>query len=286
MPGGPVAVHVRDNLVDGFANCPPNVLLRSELTDTSDGPIGKRFWSQLSKILTKGFRKSGGYRFGPEALELGRAGMLYAIELPPPYELWTHADVEDAERRELHLPKKPKCGRLSLEETWKWLDVSGFDPPITADGKPRMCAGHPSTYSDPATEGGLGFFRTDLQYQAMDKLTLPRTYVGKTEVSYTSFKNSDLHESLFLESTFNDCDFTGADLANSRIAAKFVRSRFTDANLSGADLRWSQFESCSFKDASLRQTRLHHGQKRMIRLSPEQESQVEWMDEPDDEPEW
>lgn len=82
---------------------------------------------------------------------------------------------------------------------------------------------------------GLSFFRTRVADADLSNLTLPRTFIGRSEVSGVSFRNTDLSESTLCWSDFVDVDFRTADLRGADLrGADFVRCDFTGANLAGA----------------------------------------------------
>src|SRR6266478_3881575 len=60
---------------------------------------------------------------------------------------------------------------------------------------------------------GVGFFRTRLADVALDGLTLPRNFFGRSEIRRVSFRGSDLSESTANWNDFIDVDFSSADLS-------------------------------------------------------------------------
>ncbi len=109
---------------------------------------------------------------------------------------------------------------------------------------------------------GPSMFRMLIEDVALDGLSLPGLYVGRTELRRVSFKGSDLRLSTFNWSDINDCDFTDADLSEADLrACQFVRCAFTSALMRRADLRRSSFGGCSFTDADLTEAVLHRRPK-------------------------
>lgn len=134
-------------------------------------------------------------------------------------------------------------------------------------------------------ELGVSYFRTALHGEYMAGLTLPRTYVARSEIARTSFQNTDLQESClcwndFVEVNFRETDLGGADLR----ASVFTGCVFNGARLDGADLRLSTFEKCRFDGASFKGAILARDQKAGLRLSVEQVAEIAWTDDPGDEP--
>jgi hypothetical protein len=133
--------------------------------------------------------------------------------------------------------------------------------------------------SRPEDEGhGLG--EHDLEH-----LTIPRTFFGRSEISYISFKNTDLSESTLCWNDFIEVDFTEADLSGSDLRASlFKRTAFVRTNLRDADLRRSTFKECDFTAADLRGTKLTHEQGKVLPLSDEQRQAIDWQVSSGEEP--
>jgi uncharacterized protein YjbI with pentapeptide repeats len=114
--------------------------------------------------------------------------------------------------------------RKSIEVTWQYLKSIGEVVP-TIDGKAYIPKHIPFLYEEEPI--GLSFFRVERRDKNLSDLTMPRTYIGRSEFSSVTFNNSDLSDSLCCWDTFSDCDFS-------------------DSDLSFADLRASVFERCCF----------------------------------------
>lgn len=104
---------------------------------------------------------------------------------------------------------------------------------------------------------GIRFFHEMLdgekKYQInLRNLTLPRTYINRTGLSYVRFAGTDLSQSFMCWNDFENCDFTSADLSGCDMRASlFAKCKFRDANLRGADFRWSKLTGCDFTDADM-----------------------------------
>jgi hypothetical protein len=127
-------------------------------------------------------------------------------------------------------------------EQQRWIE-RGQAPVIPPARRPRF---------DDKTLG-VQFFRTRVEGADFSNLTLPGTYVGRTEIAHTSFRNTDLSHSTMCWNDFVEVDFTGACLAS-------------------CDLRSSTFDECTFDDADLHGALV--GSDQDIDLSPEQQRTV------------
>lgn len=133
--------------------------------------------------------------------------------------------------------------------------------------------------SSPEHEGG-GLGEHDLE-----NLTLPRTFFGRSEVSYTSFRNTDLSGSTLCWNDFIEVNFTDADLSECDLRASlYTRTAFVRATLRDADLRRSTFRECVFTDADLRGARLTHERGNTLPLSEEQKRVIDWQEDEGEEP--
>lgn len=125
----------------------------------------------------------------------------------------------------------------------------------------------------------------DVPEHALDNLTLPRTFFGKSEIGPISFKNTDLSESTLCWNDFIKVDFTDADLSGADLrAAIFRQVAFVRTNLRNADLRRSNFEVCDFTDADMRGAKLTREQTEQIALSHQQQNVIDWQESEGDEP--
>jgi uncharacterized protein YjbI with pentapeptide repeats len=132
---------------------------------------------------------------------------------------------------------------------------------------------------------GVSFYRTMLADVKLEHLTLPRTFFGRSEIRGTSFRDTDLSESTANWNDFIEVDFAGADLSRVDLrACVFERVRFSRAMLVGADLRYCGFKKCDFTNADLTDVRLTQKTGAALRLTPEQQSVVDWQAEDGEEP--
>lgn len=169
--------------------------------------------------------------------------------------------------------------RLSYAESCRFLQDAGL---MEAGVIPPMPARAPR-YDDEVL--GVSFFRTELAEAGLGKLTLPRTFFGRSEVRAVTFRGTDLSESTmcwndFVDVKFDDANLRGADLR----ASNFERVVFDGADLSGADLRHTAFIDCSWKGAILKNAKMTKAGARAIELSPDQRKQLDLHDDDGAEP--
>ncbi|MDR3458528.1 MAG: pentapeptide repeat-containing protein [Verrucomicrobiae bacterium] len=169
--------------------------------------------------------------------------------------------------------------RLSYEDSCRALQAAQI---IAAGAIP------PAPYQRPRHDDevpGVSIFRTVLTKAKLERLTLPRTFFGRSEIRATSFQDTDLSESTANWNDFIEVDFTGADLSGSDLrACVFERVRFRGANLTGVDFRCCGFKKCDFTDANLTDAKLTQKVGAALKLSEEQQSVVDWHGEDGEEP--
>jgi uncharacterized protein YjbI with pentapeptide repeats len=137
---------------------------------------------------------------------------------------------------------------------------------------------------DDDPSANVGFFRTRLEGVDLSRLTLPRSFFGRSEVARVNFSGSDLSESNMCWNNFTDVSLSGALLAGADMRASiFVRVKFEMADLRGADLRHSTFTDCSFVGAKMEKVRLTNKAAQSLALDRQQRSAVQW--ETDEGPE-
>lgn len=187
----------------------------------------------------------------------------------PEAEEW-QAKLSAKRRRPENAARPTLHERIPYAESFELLRTA-----VSIEGRPkptperRPCAGD--------RDIGPSFFRTSLTDQKLAGITLPGTYVGRSELRSVSFAGSDLHLSTFNWSDFIDCDFSACDLSHSDMrACTFERCRFVGANLSACDLRGSAFEDCDFTDATLSDALVLSEQRAGLRLSAPQAAAVRW----------
>lgn len=170
--------------------------------------------------------------------------------------------------------------RRSYEESCHELQHDGWlehgaipplptKPPAYDDGEPL----------------GVRFFRTRVSGD-LSNMTLPRTFVSRSEVAAVSFKNTDLSESTLCWNDFVGVDFREGSLRGSDLrAATFNGVNFSLCDLRDADLRRSSFEDCDFTDSDLRGAKLTPAQATRMGLSLRQRESVAWQQDDGEEPE-
>jgi len=132
---------------------------------------------------------------------------------------------------------------------------------------------------------GVSFFRTRLTDVALDHLTLPRTFFGRSEIRGASFRGTDLSESTANWNDFIEVDFSSADLTRADFrASTFERTSFRGAVLQDADLRRATFRGCTFTDADMRGAKLTRAFIWFFCLSHAQRAVIDWQS-PGPEPE-
>ena len=170
--------------------------------------------------------------------------------------------------------------RLSYSDSCSRLQKLGYLEQGTVPPLPKRVPQYDD--SDPL---GVRFFRTRVENDRLENLTLTRTFFGRSEILKVSFRNTDLSESNFCWNDFVDVDFTDSCLESSDLrSSTFLRTRFIRSNLKNADLRRSSFEGCDFEGAHLEGVTLHDSQKALLRLSADQIRQIAWTSDEGPEP--
>src|SRR5687767_11790085 len=118
--------------------------------------------------------------------------------------------------------------RLSYEESCRALQsqqlLENGAAPVLSLSQPR--------HDDESR--GVSFFRAMVAGAKLERLTLPRTFISRSEFRDSSFKASDLSESTANWNDFIDVDFSFADLTKADLrACLFERVRFKGATLAG-----------------------------------------------------
>lgn len=124
---------------------------------------------------------------------------------------------------------------------------------------------------------GPSLFRTVVESCALERMTLPGLFVGRTKLTGVSLTESDLHLSTMCWNDFTRCWLDRCDLTDSDLrASHFVDCDFRRADLTRCDLRHSTFERCRFEGAILADATATRDQRASLRLSKEQEHSVLW----------
>jgi hypothetical protein len=120
---------------------------------------------------------------------------------------------------------------------------------VPADLTLSLNAGVPQ-YDDELS--GVSFFRTRIYEVRWERLTLPRTFFGRSEIEKSSFAWSDFTESNLCWNDFKEVCFKGTLLKGADLrASTFRHCNFNQSDLTGADLRRSTFVKCNFGGAKL-----------------------------------
>jgi BTB/POZ domain-containing protein KCTD9 len=169
--------------------------------------------------------------------------------------------------------------RLSYEDSCRQLQKKQLLAPNAIPPQPSQPPRH-----DDATPG-VRLFNTLLANRKLDSLTLPRTFISRSEFRSTSFRDTDLSESTAHWNDFISVNFTSADLSASDFrGCVFQKVRFCSAKLAGVDFRYCGFTHCDFTDADLTDAKLTTKVGRSLRLSPEQQSAIDWQGEDGEDP--
>jgi hypothetical protein len=252
-----------------------------------EGLIGTAYESKISQALMKRFHnainkiftKVKGYYVGPKALTLLEEGkrLTSAVQSPPQGDL--------APPGLFKRTISERTTRLSYEESRRLLQRLGY-PEAGAEGVIPPMPDYRSQCND-GEPVGIRFFRTWVGFDEsnLENLTLPRTFIGRSEVGPVSFKNTDLSESTLCWNDFNEVNFTDADLSRCDLRASIFREvKFVRTDLRNADLRRSSFKACDFTDADMRGAKLTRKQGRQIPLSDQQRNVIDWQENDGDEP--
>jgi hypothetical protein len=255
-----------------------DIVLEGTIGTASDSELSQALMKQFQVAINTTFRKVKGYYVGPKALALLEMGkrLTAAVQSPPEDDLAPPSRYEFSSER---------TTRLSYEESCMLLQRLGFGE-AGAEGLIPPMRDHRPRYDDAAAIG-ITFFRTWLGFDErnLENLTLPRTYIGRSEVGPVSFKNTDLSESTLCWNDFNEVDFTDADLSGCDLRSSIFREvKFVRTNLRNADLRRSRFEACDFTDADMRGAKLTREQGKQIPLFDQQRNVIDWQESGGDEP--
>jgi len=256
-----------------------SVISEGNLTAAYAEPESMRLYRQMEETLFQGFTRIYNYYYGPEALELGKAGAEYASSSE---ETWTYADLMESQEAMRSEIVKPVTGRLSLEESWDWLEAEGYEVHRHKDGTPDLYLRRPT--QNCSVDHGFSLFRTFIENDDLAHLTIPYTYMGKIRSYQASFRQSDLSHSRLAAGLFTDCDFSDADFSGSLLANCYMGCTFEGAILKDVDFRSSWFEACTFAGAAMKGAKLLKQQAAMVTLSEVQRSEIRWYRDSDTGP--
>jgi hypothetical protein len=170
--------------------------------------------------------------------------------------------------------------RLSYEDSCRKLQ----DQKIIAPGDISPLPERPPRDDDELPR--VSFFRSMLTNARLEHLSLPRTFFGRSEIRATSFRDTDLSESVANWNDFINVDFSAAELSHCDLrACVFERVKFVSASLVGVDFRFCGFKKCDFSNADVTYAKFTHKTGAALRLSAEQQSLIDWQADDGDEPE-
>jgi uncharacterized protein YjbI with pentapeptide repeats len=136
--------------------------------------------------------------------------------------------------------------RMSYEQSWAVLQSQGWIDSTEQPNKPSR----PPRYDD--VEFGVSFFRTRVEGAKFERLVVPGMFVSRSEITNSSFHDSDLSESVMNWNDFENVDFASANLYGCDLrGCNFRRVSFAGACLKNADLRHNSLDSCDFTEADL-----------------------------------
>jgi BTB/POZ domain-containing protein KCTD9 len=160
--------------------------------------------------------------------------------------------------------------RLDYEESIAELKRRGF---LGDDDRPSIPRNIPSPLDE--DPHGVSFFRTHVEGD-LSGLSIPRTFVCRSEVRDCRFVGTDLSESFLCWNDFIDVDFSSAVLRGADLRSSiYTRACFVGADLSRADLRRIAFEDCDFTGALLVAAKVSRSQTKGLKISSEQKKQIE-----------
>jgi uncharacterized protein YjbI with pentapeptide repeats len=169
---------------------------------------------------------------------------------------------------------------MNYRDSCRQLQVLGYlndgEYPALPDRLPHADDEHPA---------GVRFFRMMIEDENFERLSLQRTFFGRSLLQRVSFEGTDLSESNLCWNDFEAVNFGHAILQGSDLrCSDFSQVNFVHANLRGADLRRSSFTGCSFEGADLTGAHIHESQRAALEISAEQRASVDWTSELGPEP--
>ncbi len=173
-----------------------------------------------------------------------------------------------------------KPDRIAYHESCKRVQAMGLLRP----GEVPPLPSKPPRHDDEVL--AVRFFRKLLTEAALENLSLPRTFFGRSEIRGVSFQNTDLSESTANWNDFIEVNFSEADLSRVDFrASELERVNFSGAVLRGADLRNTGLRHCTFTDADMTGAKLQRTTGMGLTLSEAQKSVIEWFMFPGPTPE-
>lgn len=181
--------------------------------------------------------------------------------------------------RKHRLSYKESCQRLMKAD---WMDVCVFSPEVW-DGlvDPPVRASRPlpsDLYYD-----GIEIFKTYISGKdrfPLENMTLPRTFINRSEVSDLSFANTDLAESFFCWNDFLEVNFSNACLRSVDFRSCDLDGvNFSYADLRDADFRQSAFHGCCFLNANMKGTKFLRRDLNWDVFSRKQIAEIIWCED-------
>ncbi len=222
--------------------------------------------------------------YSPRALQQGAEGCYFynhdrtqIFKVPASGPAWNYKDLIEYETNRKLIPKSPE--RMSLNDTWDFLDAAGQEPQRDEDGNPALPAGNINAEFDDDDyvdddDYGLSFLKEFVTACDFSNLTIPRMSVNRTELSYCNFHNSDLKGSRITEADILECDLSGADLQDSVSDCRYFYCSFENANLSCSSIKGSLFVGCDFTGANMVGCRVDPAELETLGLSSAQIAQI------------
>jgi BTB/POZ domain-containing protein KCTD9 len=172
--------------------------------------------------------------------------------------------------------------RLSLEETWKFLQETTT---FVDEGEPAPANIGPAGFDKIGS--GIDFYKEpEINVPAegeeyglwrLENLTMPSVFFCRCGIADISFRNTSLVDSSFCWNNFINVDFTEADLSRCDMRCSvFENVSFVRADLREADLRMSTLENCDFTDANMAGTKMTRSQANGLSLSEKQIQDIAW----------
>ena len=249
-------------------------LYRADIGTIDLTPETAALYRLFSRTLTADFTKIGEELYGPQALALGAAGIEYTWDLQSANPTCSFQEVEQIRQHQKRIDAVARTSRLSLEATWELLEMANYGPLWDEGHQPLVPT---QALTEDTEEEDFTFFRTFLREANLSRMTLPRTYFGRTGFELVSFLDSDLKQSYMCENDWLDCDFTAADLSETDMSSSlYYGCRFKRAILNDADLREAEFVDCDFTEAEMRGAVLSHEQADIFLWSERQRAAIDW----------
>jgi len=253
-----------------------DVLLSGSVSTGSNTLVATRIYRAFASAIGQQFARIQAFYVGPQAHGLLQRGfrLTQGVQCPPEYDL-----AEEVERHP-RLPRLPEAlKRLPYIASCRLL----IDQQLLAGGEAPPAQERPPRHDDEIL--GVRFFRAQLADAKLERLTLPRTFFGRSEICNVSFRDTDLSESTANWNDFIDVDFSLADLSRVDLRASvFERVNFSGASLRGADLRHARFTDCAFADADFAGAKLARECESLSGLSSTQRGAIEWHADHGEEP--